>query len=150
MTSPTAAGKDGRGHMAYGEGDKGERKEGERWEREGRAGQTVFICGAIRRLKLKGVWGGALCVCVCHLSGDALTGAIVQQELHHVHVVLLRCHVERREAILGGEKRVRRRQPVGSAPSRSEARASPRRKCQSLATAPPLTAASRPSMTQQL
>lgn len=42
-----------------------------------------------------------ICWCV-YLRGDALTGAVVQQELHHHHVVLLRRHVQRREAILEG------------------------------------------------
>lgn len=38
-----------------------------------------------------------------YLGGDALTGAVVQQELNHLQVVLLRRHVQRREAILGGK-----------------------------------------------
>lgn len=35
-----------------------------------------------------------------HLCGDALTGAVFQQVVHHVQVILLRRHVQWREAIL--------------------------------------------------
>lgn len=35
-----------------------------------------------------------------HFRGNVLVGAILQQELDHFQVILLRCHVQRRKAFL--------------------------------------------------
>lgn len=42
-----------------------------------------------------------------YLSGDALAGAVLQEEAHHLQVILLGCHVQGSEAILQNRQNAR-------------------------------------------
>lgn len=73
---------------------------------EPRAGSSLAATAVVPAASLphstdgKALWGA-------HLGGGALVGAILQQVLHDLDVVLLGSHVQGREAVLGTQDNTR-------------------------------------------